>query len=105
MTEGTLMMNKTKLSELLWRADLMNTCCTVNEGMENEYDGEARNIVERIAKGEDPRNAIIAVFNEYFWWGCLLEDSRKKAGLDRLIMEIESMEHHDEHQVCKPSRG
>lgn len=71
-------MDAEQLMQLLWRVDPMGTCCNVNEEMEDEYGSEARDIAERLAAGEDPRSAVLAVFDEYFWDGCLLEASRVK---------------------------
>lgn len=69
-------MDAEQLSFLLWHIDPMNTCCNVNEGMEDEYWSQARDIGERLAAGEGPRSAVLAVFDEWFWDGCLLEASR-----------------------------
>ena len=69
-------MDAEQLMLLLWRIDPMGTCCNVNEDMEDEYSSEARDIGERLAAGEDPRSAVLAVFDGYFWEGCLLADSR-----------------------------
>lgn len=96
------MINETELSELLWYVDLMGTCCAVNEEMEDEYEDEAHDIIERIAQGEDLRNAIITVFDEWFWKDCLLESNRKVRMLDRLMMEIESIRHCETKFVSLP---
>ena len=72
-------MNVNQLNELLWRIDPMNTCCAVNEGMENEYLTEARHIAELLKQGQEPLSALIAVFDLFFWEGCLFDAHRKDA--------------------------
>ena len=69
-------MNAHQWVQLLWRIDPMGTCCNVNDDMEDEYQSEARDIAKRIEAGEDPHSAVLAVFDEYFWDGCLLAESR-----------------------------
>ena len=44
---------------------------TPNEGMEDEYAHQASDILERLAQGEEPRQATVAVFDYWFWEGCL----------------------------------
>ena len=69
-------MNVDAISQLLWQLDPMNTCCNVNEGMEDEYWSQAREIARRLEQGETPRAAIIATFDFWFWEDCLLSDER-----------------------------
>lgn len=69
-------MNVDAISQLLWQLDPMNTCCNVNEGMEDEYWSQASDIAERLEQGEPPRAAIIATFDFWFWEDCLLSDER-----------------------------
>ena len=69
-------MNVDAISQLLWQLDPMNTCCNVNEGMEDEYWSQASDIAERLEQGETPRAAIIATFDFWFWEDCLLSDER-----------------------------
>ena len=75
------------LNNILWRIDPMGTCCAVNEGMEDEYLTEAREIAERLSRGEDPHSAVVAVFDQWFWDGCLLEAPRK-ARLELIMDEL-----------------
>ena len=56
-------MDAEQLMFLLWHVDPMGTCCNANEGMEDEYWSQARDIGERLATGEDPRSAVLAVFD------------------------------------------
>ena len=69
-------MNVDAISQLLWQLDPMNTCCNVNEGMEDEYWSQASEITRRLEQGETPRAAIIATFDFWFWEDCLLSDER-----------------------------
>ena len=64
------------INQLLWQLDPMNTCCNVNEGMEDEYWSQASDIAKRLEQGETPRAAIIATFDFWFWEDCLLSDER-----------------------------
>lgn len=72
---------------LLWQADLMNTSCNFNEGMEGEYSSEARGIAKLLAEGVDFRIALKRVFDERFWEGCL--DSRRE-NVEELLKKISS---------------
>ena len=69
-------MNVDAINHLLWQLDPMNTCCNVNEGMEDEYWSQASEIARRLEQGETPRAAIIATFDFWFWEDCLLSDER-----------------------------
>ena len=80
-------MDAEQLMCLLWHVDPMGTCCNVNEDMEDEYWSQARDIGERLSAGEDPRSAVLAVFDEWFWEGCLLEGSRAEA-LEQILAEL-----------------
>ena len=69
-------MNIDAINQLLWQLDPMNTCCNVNEGMEDEYWSQASDTAKRLEQGETPRAAIIATFDFWFWEDCLLSDER-----------------------------
>ena len=69
-------MNIDEINQTLWKLDPMNTCCNVNEGMEDEYWSQASEIARRLEQGETPRAAIIATFDFWFWEDCLLSDER-----------------------------
>lgn len=53
------------LTELLWRIDPMGTCCSQGDDMADEYASQARDIAARLAQGEAPHAAVIAVFDEW----------------------------------------
>jgi hypothetical protein len=61
-----------ELSKILYDNDPMNTSCTVNKGMEDEYDSEARHIVYLLNKGVPFTTALHDVFSFFFWSGCLV---------------------------------
>lgn len=69
-------LNTAQLSALLYQLDPMRTGCAQNPGMEDEYAHQAEEIAERLARGEDPRAATVAVFDFWFWEGCLQEGTR-----------------------------
>ena len=72
-------MNEDVINEILWRIDPMNTSCNQNDGMENEYRREACEIAEKLFRGgEEPLNAVMMVFDKWFWENCLLDAHRKR---------------------------
>lgn len=82
-------MDAEQLVFLLWQIDPMGTCCNVNEGMEDEYGSQARDIAERLAAGQAPRSAVLAVFDGYFWEDCLLAGSRAQA-LEKILAALKA---------------
>lgn len=60
-----------ELSKILYDNDPMNTSCTVNKGMENEYDAEARHIIHLLDRGVPFTTALHDVFSFFFYSGCL----------------------------------
>ena len=64
------------LLDALQRADLMGTGCFLNDGMEDEYAPEARQIARLLADGSSLHDAIITTFDDQFWVGCLDESGR-----------------------------
>lgn len=64
-----------RMAQQLHALDPMGTCCNVNEGMEDEYAGEARHIVEQLETGIPIRDAVKKTFDQWFWEGCLEEKS------------------------------
>lgn len=83
------MMDAEQLMFLLWQIDPMGTCCNANEGMEDEYWSQARDIAERLEAGEAPRSAVLAVFDEYFGEDCLLAGSRVNA-LEKILAALKA---------------
>lgn len=60
-----------ELSKILYDNDPMNTQCTMNKHMEDEYDSEARHIVHLLSLGVPFKTALHDVFSFFFWSGCL----------------------------------
>ena len=60
------MITKNALSRMIYIHDPMGTCCCVNEGMENEYDMEAVDIIDMLGKGVPFRNAFFSSFSYFF---------------------------------------
>lgn len=83
------------LNLLLWQADLLRTSCNLNEGMEDEYAREAREIVELMAEGMNFRDALEQSFNDWFWEGCLQEPSRQ-ANLQQFLQAVDALKNNQE---------
>lgn len=75
------------ISQQLYEHDPMNTCCNGNEGMEDEYLGEAKDIVRHLCDGLPLQEALIQTFDDWFWVGCLLEP-RRHASADALLSSL-----------------
>lgn len=72
-------MEEQTLTKLLWCVDPMGTGCAVNEGMEDEYESQARDIAERLAEGEEPCAAVTADLRNGFGRTALQRAIAKKA--------------------------
>jgi hypothetical protein len=81
-------MHTDTLTEVLWHIDPMGTCCNQCDDMADEYASQARDIAERLARGEAPRAAVVAVFDEWFWEDCL--SGGRSETLDQIVAAIES---------------
>lgn len=68
-----------RVSQQLHQHDPMNTCCSVNDGMEDEYTSQAKDNVRHLSEGEPLRDALIRTFDHWFWEGCLLEEHRQSS--------------------------
>ena len=77
------------LTALLHRLDPMGTGCAHNEGMEDEYAHQASDILERLAQGEEPRQATVAVFDYWFWEGCL-DSAPRQHSLNAIARALQS---------------
>jgi len=75
------------ISQQLYEHDPMTTCCNVNDGMEDEYLSEAKDIVRHLTEGVPLRDALIRTFDHWFWKGCLLEE-RRKSRFDALVTSL-----------------
>ncbi len=79
-----------RISKVLHDIDPMNTCCSCNEGMEDEYLPEAKEIVKQVASGIALREAVRETFDRRFWKGCLEEPTREH-GLDVVVKALQSL--------------
>ena len=71
-----------ELSHILYANDPMDTCCNVNDGMENEYDNIAAAIVENsitMSNEEAMKQAIVFWFDDYLY-------GLKKAKLNECLL-------------------
>ena len=94
-------MNIDEINQILWKLDPMNTCCNVNEGMEDEYWSQASEIAKRLEQGETARAAIIATFDFWFWEDCLLSDDRLPL-LEQMVSAIDAATPQDSLQSNTP---
>jgi hypothetical protein len=56
-----------QLTYLLYKYDPMNTTCTSNKGMENEYSMEAKEILKLVSSGVPFKYAYISIMTHFFW--------------------------------------
>lgn len=80
-------MNTEELTQVLWKIDPMGTGCAEDEDMQDEYESQAREIIDLVTKGEDHRTAVIRVFDEWFWEDCLISGSREIA-LNKIVAAL-----------------
>lgn len=80
-----------RISKVLHDIDPMNTYCSCNEGMEDEYLSEAKEIVNQMASGITLREAVRETFDRRFWEGCLEEPTRER-GLDVVFVALQSVQ-------------
>jgi hypothetical protein len=76
---------KDQISQALFEADPMNTCCKEN-GCFDEYDGIAKAIRARLVTGDNLEQAMIAEISEWFFDGDRFDSDRLKPVLE-LIRE------------------
>jgi hypothetical protein len=55
-----------QVSLVLHDHDLLNTCCFVNPGCEDEYNSEARSLQTRVREGQPVQEALRATLIEWF---------------------------------------
>lgn len=60
------MITKKALSRIIYDQDPIGTCCYVNDGMENEYDQEAGDIISMLEQGVPFRNAYFSSMSYFF---------------------------------------
>ena len=69
------MITEHQLSKIFYYHDPMHTQCSVNKGMEDEYDAEARHIIFLLEQGVPFKTALHDVFSFFFRDGCLIGDT------------------------------
>lgn len=84
-----------RVSQQLYQHDPLNTCCSVNEGMEDEYLSQAKDIVHHLSEGVPLRDALIRTFDHWFWEGCLLEEHRQSS-LAALLASLSTVVHEED---------
>lgn len=73
-----------ELSRIMWEIDPMGTCCTVNEGMEDEYDSIAATVIELSKTMTDKaamKQAIVYWFDDYLY-------QKKQAKLNKCLKHL-----------------
>lgn len=78
-----------RIARRLYELDPMNTCCSVNDGMADEYLSEAQEIAQLLGNGVLLRAAVKQTFDSRFWDGCLEEHTRA-VGLHALLTALAS---------------
>lgn len=61
------MITLNQLSYLLYKYDPMNTTCTSNKCMDDEYSVEAKEILKLVSSGVLFKFAYISVMTHFFW--------------------------------------
>lgn len=77
-----------QLSLILWTLDPMNTCCNCNYNAFDEYDGEAKMIIEECESGKPLKQAVVDTFDYWFWEDCLDKPSCP-FGAEEIIFAID----------------
>lgn len=80
--------NLHNLTLLLWDVDVMNTSCNYNIGMDDEYESEAKSIIELLDAGVEFLPALVQVFGH--WFGVNLTKSHRE-GAEQLLQRIENL--------------
>lgn len=78
-----------RIARCLHELDPMNTCCSVNEGMADEYLSEAQEIAQLLGHGVPLKAAVKQTFDSRFWDGCLEEHTRA-VGLHAVLTALAS---------------
>ena len=73
-----------RISKALHGMDPMNTYCSSNMGMDDEYLSEAEAIINHLDNGCELRDAVRNTFDARFWEGCLTEPTRE-CGLEAVV--------------------
>jgi hypothetical protein len=71
----------TFISHLLYKEDIMGTCCLVNKNTD-EYDTEASHIAKHLRLGIPFKTALHDIFSFFFWEGCLIPSAKAVACIE-----------------------
>ena len=77
-----------EISSVLWELDPMRTGCKGDATMQDEYEFQSQEIVSMIGAGTPIREAVIQVFDKWFWEDCLISGtsiSRLDANANRIF--------------------
>jgi len=77
---------KDQISQALFEADPMNTCCKEN-GCFDEYDGIAEAISARLVTGDNLEQALITEISKWFFDGNPFDVDRLKPALELMRVE------------------
>ena len=61
-----------EISSILCDLDPMRTGCKGDATMQDEYEFQAQEIASKIGAGASTREAVIHVFDKWFWEDCLI---------------------------------
>lgn len=76
-----------KISAVLWELDPMRTGCKGDATMQDEYEVEAQEIASLIGAGSTVGEAVVHVFDKWFWEDCLTSSSCT-SHLDTIVEKI-----------------
>lgn len=77
-----------RFANLLHDMDPVGTTCLLNLDMEDEYDDLGLRVAERFCNDQPLGDALMAVFDQAFWPGCLTE-SHRRWSLQRPVDELQ----------------
>ncbi|WP_312781998.1 hypothetical protein [Acidovorax temperans] len=76
-----------EISSALWDLDPMRTGCKGDATMQDEYEFQSQEIVSMIGAGTPIREAVIQVFDKWFWEDCLISGT-STSRLDAIVEKI-----------------
>lgn len=76
-----------EISSTLWDLDPMRTGCKGDATMQDEYEFQAQEIASMIGAGAPIREAVIQVFEKWFWEDCLISGT-STSRLDAIVEKI-----------------
>lgn len=80
-------MDIAEVNHLLWKHDLMGTCCNQMQGMEDEYWACADGVSSLLKQGLSFEQAVRTSFEESFWEGCF-DSSPRKDRFEALLNDV-----------------